>query len=301
MNTNKNLVIGAFSSYTADDLMPFVKSLLNTGFNGDLCLLYSNCDTETVQRLQSEGVKMIPFRYKGNPKWNPLCLKWRYFKRFMPFIPAWGRRWILSRITRMPTARFIHIRDFLIGAQKRYSHVFVCDVRDIIFQMDPFQEKLPAQLFRAYEEDPRTPIGKDSEFNGKWIESLLGHRILKSLVDYPILCCGTILADVESMIGYLDEYCRVLASAESLMLTEDQPILNFLVRMHPERLNGLDVVSNGEKEVLTLGWMDPQSIRWDEHSGVILNSAGNPIPVIHQYDRDPHVADCLMRSIERTP
>lgn len=298
MSSNRNLVVGAFSGYSVTDLMPFVESLKQTDFDGEICFLYANCSVETVLTLEKHGIEMVPFKHGGTPKWNPKSSNWRYLKHVTPFLPDWAAKLVLKRITKMATARFLFLRDYLDSRRDELSHVFFCDLRDVIFQSNPFVGELPRPIFRAYEEDPGKLLGNDTKYNANWTESLLGKEVLESIGKHPILCCGTILADVDSMIRYLDNYFKVLMRGRSLMLTEDQVVLNYLARLHPDRIPGLQISPNGEHEVLTLGWVETQSLRWDEGFETILNSLGDAVPVVHQYDRDQTVSNRLLSRLQ---
>ena len=47
----KDLVIGVFSNYTYDFVKPWIKSIKETGFKGDVILYAIEIDQETVVRL----------------------------------------------------------------------------------------------------------------------------------------------------------------------------------------------------------------------------------------------------------
>src|SRR5947207_2279947 len=57
----KNLVIGLVKGYTFEKIRPFITSLRATDYDGDICLLYSDLDTGTVNSLRQYGVDLVPF------------------------------------------------------------------------------------------------------------------------------------------------------------------------------------------------------------------------------------------------
>ena len=101
----KDLIIGAFNNYTDYDVLkPWVQSIKDTGFKGDTVLFAIGTTPELVKKLGEEGVIVIS-------------------------IPKNDRMMIHMQ-------RFIHIYDFL--KQKDYRYVVSTDVRDVIFQSNPF-------------------------------------------------------------------------------------------------------------------------------------------------------------------
>ena len=56
----KDLIIGAFTNYTDYDVLkPWVQSIKDTGFDGDIVLSAIDATDSIVQKLESEGVKVI--------------------------------------------------------------------------------------------------------------------------------------------------------------------------------------------------------------------------------------------------
>jgi hypothetical protein len=77
----KNLILGAVKGYEFEQIKPFLISLINSGFEGDVCFLSANLSPKTTEALQEYGVHLYSF-------------KELYF--YFPFIDKNGR-FILNR------------------------------------------------------------------------------------------------------------------------------------------------------------------------------------------------------------
>ena len=95
--------------------------------------------------------------------------------------------------------RYKFFSDFL--KKKKYNKIFFCDSRDIYFQSDPFKyEYNPAINFFS-----EGRLIKDCKINSNWINKTYGEQILNEFKKKEIICFGTVLANQENMIKYLDE------------------------------------------------------------------------------------------------
>src|SRR5256885_12437893 len=139
MNKKPNLVLGAVRGYSFDKLRPFVTSLKRTEFKGDLVLLWDHLSDDTLVSLRDHGVKSVYFEYWGNGPGNSRS-------RFWPILAPMVRmfrgssvaRQILKRVLPLQCARFLAYYDFLSVHRSEYGSVLITDVRDVLFQSDPF-------------------------------------------------------------------------------------------------------------------------------------------------------------------
>lgn len=192
--------------------------------------------------------------------------------------PGWQQK-LAQYFWNVQASRFFHYRDFLTLNRERYEWVMLTDVRDVIFQADPFRHNLVNGL-HVFEEYPNISLG-DQEANRNWIRSLYGENELKKLEKCPIICSGVTMGSISEMIDYLDAMCNELAK-KSGPVGFDQGVHNFLIRngvirnLHIHEFNEGPVVHVGiaPREVLSLS-QDNQLI--DKYSRLI--------PVVHQYDR----------------
>jgi len=111
----KDLIIGCSTGYNWNTLKYWVNSINKTGFEGDKVLILMNCDLETATKVNNAGFKVIGFNQDANGN-----LIYQHGK-----IPV-------------HVERFLHIYEHL--CQNEYRYVITTDVKDVIFQKNPFTE-----------------------------------------------------------------------------------------------------------------------------------------------------------------
>ncbi len=171
--------------------------------------------------------------------------------------------------------------------------VLMSDVRDVIFQDDPFAQPLIAPLMLPLE-DPLLTLGSETN-NAEWLRALYGRERWAELSDAPIACSGTVLGTRAAVLGYLAAM-RVELTAHATdgrLAGLDQGAHNALLRAG--RLAGAVAVPNGER-VFTVGSMFPQDLRVDDADRV-LAADGHAPAIVHQYDRHPHLVAAVVRSL----
>jgi hypothetical protein len=100
--------------------------------------------------------------------------------------------------------RYFKYLDILLEERGQYNRVFHCDVRDVAFQGDIFEEIKPGpdqvDLF-VNEEDPDANLTE--RFNKYILTTNYGEAVAKELENNRILCSGTTLGSQEMMIQYI--------------------------------------------------------------------------------------------------
>jgi hypothetical protein len=100
--------------------------------------------------------------------------------------------------------RYFKYLDILLEERGQYDRVFHCDVRDVAFQGNIFDEVQPKEgevdLF-VNEEDSRANLSE--RFNKYILTSNYGEAVAKELENERILCSGTTLGSQEMMIQYI--------------------------------------------------------------------------------------------------
>jgi len=297
----KNLVIGAVRGYRFEQLRPFVVSLKRTAFNGDLVLLWNSLIPETLAALNDHGVKLVHFSYRGSGALNSWSRFWPALAPIvrLGFGSALARK-IFKSILPLQTARFFAYHDFLAAHADEYQHVLMSDVRDVLFQADPFSGFQGGLL--VFEEDGKLPLADEKKCNAKWVEELFGPAALAGIGRFPILCSGTIMGDLQAMNRYLKEFEKLLGRARTVATGgSDQGLHNYLCRAIMEPW--FQVSKNGAGPVLTMTPTLAAGVDFQISSnGQILDAGGLPVPVLHQYDRHPELAAGLLRKFaEETP
>ncbi|EGB14373.1 hypothetical protein DND132_1160 [Pseudodesulfovibrio mercurii] len=248
----RTLVLGLAAGYHYGDVRPFLASLDRAAYAGDLVLFVSET-TRDLERLRAHGAELLPMVRRPGLEDVP-CNALRYFLYL----------------------------DFLKGADVRWERILISDVRDVVFQRDPFTFAWPDGLCCTLE-DPSATVGS-CPFNGRWVREHLGAEALNRIADRPVSCSGTTVADHAAMVAYLERMTgRLLPpSTGECMAGYDQGVHNYLI--HTGALGDPTLFDN-TGPILTLAQTrgEPEV----NGRGEVLNRAGRVAHLIHQYDRKP--------------
>lgn len=186
--------------------------------------------------------------------------------------------------------RYFKYLDILLEERGQYDRVFHCDVRDVAFQGDIFEEIQPKEgevdLF-VNEEDPAANLGE--RFNKYILTTNYGEAVAKELEPNRILCSGTTLGSQEMMIQYIVTLMNqrdIKKMMEVGGIPDEQGPYNYLFHKnlipHTKLENGIGVG--------TLCLVHPNQLKILDDGRV---SVYGKIPsVIHQWDRHnaiPHL------------
>jgi hypothetical protein len=244
--------MGMATGYGVSKIAPFVKSLRASGYQGDVLLLVGHMDAELEAFFREYRVDTDLFSEA----------------HFLPMDRQLARFFTYYRI--LKTA-------LQLGTAPR--RVLLTDVRDVVFQGDPFQG-LPALDILAVLEDPSMTLAT-CPFNARWIVGGYGESMLKQIGSARISCSGTIYGSSHGLLRYLllmikGAYeCAPLARLQ--MLGIDQGIHNVLVNRYR-----VPVMENGQL-VWTLHYVQDSAIRVSD--GRVFDPKGHAPSVLHQYDR----------------
>ena len=279
----KNLVLGAVRGYGFEQLKPFVASLNQTNFRGDLVLLYNNLSHDTLKSLENNNVHLIPFSYRGSGAENSWSRFWPKIRPLINLpIGENTRKMIYSNMLNLAFVRFIHKLEFLELNFKKYDHVLITDVRDVFFQDDPFRDPLPASLV-AFLEAPKMIYGQEPLYNDPWVRTNYNDATLERLVGNGISCCGTVMGTSVAMLDYLRSFCAEIKKLTSPAHGADTSIHNVLVReILKDRFTVMDNLSGA---VGTLGNESFEQLKLNS-KGLIIGKDGRPVPAIHQYEKE---------------
>jgi hypothetical protein len=287
----KNVILGQAYNYDFEQLAPFVVSLRRTAFSGDVVLFVNRISEDCRRRLADHGVQIREFHYRGHEVRNSAYVAWPWVRwvHRLP-VPFALKKAILRPVVNVPWVRMILYFDFLAETAGRYGNVLLTDVRDVVFQADPFVPGTAPGL-RAVLEDESMRIGT-SNANIDWITDLFGPAVLARLAELPISCSGTIIGDVASVRKYLRAFIETAFTVRSTRLNGgDQGIHNYMI--HGSLRDSVTLLRNGESEVLTMGYMARNEPFPEDAQGRLIDAQGRPFPVLHQYDRHPQLAEIL--------
>lgn len=251
-----NLVMGLAANYTKKDLAIFVNSLRGSGYSDDIVLFVTSLDNETKEFLETQNVTAVSL-------WQ--CL-FSYLN--------------------IQFARHVAYYDYLANQHRKniaYNRIFLSDVRDVLFQADPFQA-IADEPITFFLECNAVKIG-DCEANANWIYTGFGGSALKQLADKPISCSGTVMGRQRSIMEYLLRMLIISTQLKESALGEhgiDQGCHNQLIQSGV--LLGQRIAENGDG-IFTLHHVIGRETVYVSPDGFVVDATGKPYPVVHQYDR----------------
>lgn len=305
MNSPRQLVLATAVGYGWPQVAPFILSLRRTGYAGDILLLVGPLSREDRRQLLAHRVTLRRVQpiFRALPAVLRKKLASRKLRRLHALLPwlqthaplpaDWARLaagWAGHHFQHIAVARFSHYYAFLRRHARNYDRVMTTDVRDVVFQADPFSWPSTAPL-EFFLEHRASVLGREW-FNSNWIREAYGEKILARLADHRISCSGITYGTTKSMLEYLgrmtDELVRTLPTFAGVF--GDQGPHNYLIWTGAFPTGR--VIENFEGPVFT-GHNVPEEELQFAASGHLLDRQGRVIPVLHQFDRLPGHAERL--------
>jgi hypothetical protein len=253
-----DLILGMCGGYSAAEARPFLRSLRASGCAAEVALLLHQNPPGTAAALQADGATTVAASLDD--------------------VPA---------IRSYNVARYACFAAQL-AARADVARVLLTDVRDVVFQRDPFGVATDDAL-HLFLEHPSRPIG-GCIWTSSWIRYRYGDGTLPPLAERPVVCSGVALGPAEAVRGYLALVVAELEPplrATNYMAGYDQGVVNVLA--HGDRVPGLRLHAYHDTLVLHLGNTPPEAVTCNTR-GEVVNEAGEAAAVVHQYDRHPSLA-----------
>ncbi|MDP1625094.1 MAG: hypothetical protein Q8L64_04965 [bacterium] len=265
-----NLIIGVIKNYAFRDVKPFVSTLKNVGYKGDTVFFCNNVSAGAKRELQKNGVTCIDFTEDYPYVEDRL-------KKEMGIVP---REFV--RKLHLFSMRYILYYLYLLNCGKTYENIMVADIRDVVFQKDPFDFPIDGKLCCSIESE-EWPISR-SDFNGREIEVAFGKEAYEKIKDKLISNCGVTIGPSHLIKAYIEKMIELILAGDGSILM-DQGTHNYIV--WNDLVPNIRMYKNNEGPVLTLGY--EKTVRRNKDKKII-DSNGTIINIVHQYDRHFGVA-----------
>jgi hypothetical protein len=243
-------------------LRPYAVSLARTGFKGTKLMLLEDTSEQARTHLAELGFTLVD--RAPTPKEFGV---WEYgVHRFPPAI------------------------EYLKQNAGRFRYVLWTDIRDVVFQSDPFvwleNNLAPNKIVVA-------GLGhaiKDCAYNDPWVRAASPSEYAH-VRQLEAVACGTFGGEADAMLRLLEEIYTGCITANNAWAT-DQGMLNVLIR-RPE----FNAQVSHTGETLTAQWWPargddpiiyPHYFRpvFDKTDGLVKGPNGVPYSIVHLYDRD---------------
>ncbi len=316
-SSSRSLVLSIATRYPAAVLYPFLQSLRATSYGGRMVVIIKDiapAQQDLLRPWVDELIDVGPYydnltakhgllkiqrllkKTKALPRGNRLLTHalFRFFvARASKSSRAEVRQSLEMGLMGLQSLRYGHYRQYLERQSQLPERVLICDIRDIVFQADPFADATEAPELEAFLEgrDSTDTIGKN-HYNRNWINLLYGAAMVDKLKDKPVSCSGTTIGTGEGMLRYCRAMATELAKHNQPLGPCDQGMHNVL--LHTGQLDPVTVRQNGCSSVLTVGGFKSGQLQPDAQERV-LNEDGSVPAVLHQYDRHANLKQWAAR------
>jgi hypothetical protein len=258
----RDLIIATAAGYKFEQIELFLRSL-DKHFLGVLLLL-----TDKKYRLPKYSFEIELGDIKAD-----------YFQSSIPFAfnSANNRR--------------LYFAQKYISDNHQFEKIFLTDIRDVVFQENPFEALVNDKLQAAVED----VVIADNEYNSNWIRTLMGEDYYLTVKDKNVLCSGTILGGRKVILYYLDFVTKLLNekgvhldTGKNVFIIDQGAFIVFCYSF-PQLVN-LHTNQNGK--IFTMSYIPKMVLN---STGKFVNDEQKLYSIIHQYDRYPFLIDLFKK------
>jgi hypothetical protein len=265
----------------ADAIEPFFYSLRLSGYQDSVVVFASRISDRSREVLRKYQATIVDFDYQGMPVVASLAdrLPWAW-----KMVSRYYRHHRLNekdfRYLVINCSRFFCYHQYLSGLQQKPGFVLQADIRDIVFQKDPFS--FPFRPGLSVTTECRTII--KSKCAIKHLCETVGLFEMCRLARRDIINCGTTVADFDTTMKYLELLTSYFNRAFFWALFEgvDQALHTYFV--HKKLLDPIYIYNNWNGPFLTLDRV-VAAPDLKNRDGYLCNKDGTVVPIVHQYDR----------------
>lgn len=254
----KNVIIGTALNYGVEHIKNFVLSFRQYNKDAEIFLFY---DMNQADRIKHFAVK------------HNITL--------VPFTNAAPNIHVVA-------SRFVEYKN-LVESMNGYGHILLADIRDVVFQSDPFVNLPEEDYIYAFTEDPAVTIDIEPH-HIRMIGRMYGPNAMSIFQGKKIICSGTILGTKNIILEWLNVFTHHLLELQKVNpqvcheMLLDQVIANYIFH---NAANDLCTIKDNGDIIGTIG----HCITYPTPSGKFELKGGvfyldDKVPaVIHQYDR----------------
>lgn len=269
----KDLIVGAFCNYPFEVLKPWIFSIKESGFSGDIILIAIDSKEQTIQQIEACGVKTIGVKKSGKMMIHML--------------------------------RFLHIYNYLKQYNNKYRYVITTDVRDVIFQKNP-SEWLDVHCKEGVVAQSESIRIKDEKWNRENIIKNFGADFYEDVKNNEVYNVGILAGEA----SFVKDLCFSLfqMSLNRPDWVADQAAYNMLLSFKPWSLVTYKAtladawainahVTNKPDQLNEFGPFLLEGRPYMEE-GIVKNAEGKIFVIVHQYDRVPEWMDFYMKKFD---
>jgi hypothetical protein len=276
----RDIVVGMAMNTDPKNFVVFCATLRAVSSADVLVFVNMPIDARLSEIAVKYRITLTPFDVRGDAKlskYHPSTIRWDLMKKYL----------------QQPAVR------------NKYGRVWMIDVRDSMFQSDPFK-MLPVfkphgqPVFLAFKGVESMRI-VECGWNGGWVKDCFGQDRLNTIGNNYIICSGVSAGTIDAVLPYLDKMGAITMGEHRRDLPNhkfpqcerngvDQGAHNVLV--HSKLIAGLKVLGQAEGPVANM----QAKLAIVRGGKEVFNKKGEKYAVVHQYDRHPVLQKHLFRT-----
>jgi len=273
-----NLILGIIDNYKYADIAPFIDSLAKINFVGKVCFFAGpNLNEDVIPNLLKKNIDVI-----------------RYHNKF-PYIdnPHQNNFQSLPQPIHIYNFRHYIYYNYILHQEKELKNVLLTDIRDVVFQKDPFDFPMENALYVAME--PRDSPIAIRETNYVWLYNGYGPSVVEEMKPHDISCAGTTMGPVHHIKSYLFKMLCEINKYKDALNCADQAAHNVL--LHRNQLTPVIKLYDINTPIITVAAMHIAAAVKLNAKGLITDNCGYVVNIIHQYDRQPFLKKIIFKNL----
>ncbi|KAK9834908.1 hypothetical protein WJX81_007882 [Elliptochloris bilobata] len=213
----------------------------------------------------------------------------------------------LSGLFPFDLLRFRAYKEVLDALKGAARNVLMVDLRDVLFQSDPFAAdalppskqamrpggELPYVIFTEEGDAAHPLLIENDEYDKLWIENCFNASVYEAVRSKSVVCAGPGWCGQGAIRAHLQLMINVAlftAKEECMQHGVDQAIHNYMAHwLAPRRpdLVAFEVLQlhNDDSPIYTIGTQETPRLDINATGFAVYNQRGRLPPIVHQYDR----------------
>jgi hypothetical protein len=282
--------------YARDQLVPFISSLLETGYQGDLVLGLNHDMDDDLQEFMEYHARnhhTVVYEIAMTGRWFDEDL---LFQTVGMYQDGEGRFLNDTRRHRRPDIIRLEYYWAWSNLYSDASRIWLLDARDTYFQQHPFSHLHSLQTTLITFEEAIL-VGQKG-YNKLWLRMVYGRRFVKLWADRNVTCSGTILGGKPAIEMYTRALMAQWDATRCSVRGCDQALHIFLILgkhvVGAPNISKVKVFHQGEGLANNMGGLTRDFANLDSlglwQNNTALNYDGTPSAIVHQFDRDANIS-----------
>lgn len=271
------LVYGFAVEFSWSSMCVFVCSLRKSGYKGDLVLAISSSVYKKLHKKLKE-FNILPVLIER--EWPFYSSQNILFPMNNTFLKSCSLELRNYGMYKWNVYRYSILYCWLLVYGIKYSHIISSDVRDVVFQGNPFEWNFDDGLYISDEIKGNRIFIKNNNCNLDWVKP---YKDYKKIINNKILNSGIIIGSYIYFFSFISQFCKFIK--DNNIITAEQGTFNYAYYIGYFKKIKFFMNKNQKGVVLTTFLDLFEVLKLERRSNKIYNEDGTIPLIVHQYDR----------------